>query len=244
MMFQLNRNSAIPLYYQIKLKLLESIENGDFTVGKLLPTELELMEKYSVSRATVRRVMQDLEKDGYINRTAGKGTFVIRTKISRGLTYLTSFTEDMKRLKKNVSSKIIQFQTIIPPSSIAEKLGLSDDVPLIYIYRLRSVDGEPVAINISYLNLPSGITITEEELNSLGSIYALLERKSIPPMESDRTIEAIEANEERAKILKIKIGSPLLMVEGVVYSYNQHPIEYHQVISVGKRYKYNIHLNR
>ena len=182
-MFHLNRNSAIPLYYQIKIKLLEEIENGNFTVGKLLPTEMELMEKYSVSRATVRRVMQDLEKDGYINRTAGKGTFVIRTKISRGLTYLTSFTEDMKRLKKNVSSKIIQFQTIIPPSSIAEKLALPDDVSLIYVYRLRSVDGEPVAINISYLNLPGGITITEEELNSIGSIYALLERKGIPPME-------------------------------------------------------------
>jgi len=243
-MFQLNRNSPIPLYYQIKLKLLERLENGEFAIGKLLPTEMDLMGKYSVSRATVRRVMQDLEKDGFINRTAGKGTFVIRTKISRELTHLTSFTEDMKHLGKNVSSKILRFETISTSRSISEKFGLPEGSKLIFISRLRSVDNEPVAINISYINLPEGIFITEQEMNEVGSIYALLERKGVPPLESDRTIEAIEANEERAKILKIKTGSPLLLVEGIVFTYNQHPIEYHQVISVGKRYKYNIHLKR
>lgn len=243
-MFQLNRKSPIPLYYQIKIKLLEHIENGEFAVGKLLPTEMDLMGKYSVSRATVRRVMQDLEKDGLINRTAGKGTFVIRSKISRELTHLSSFTEDMKHMGKNVSSKILKYQVISSVDSIAEKFGLPPGAPLFYISRLRSVENEPVAINISYLNLPEGINITENELNEVGSIYALLERKGVPPLESDRTIEAIEANAERAKILQIPVGSPLLMVEGLVYTYNQHPIEYHQVISVGKRYKYNIHLKR
>ena len=243
-MFQINRKSAIPLYHQIKIKLLERIENGEFVIGKLLPTELELMGKYSVSRATVRRVMQDLEKDGYINRTAGKGTFVIRNKISRELTRLTSFTEDMNHLGKSVSSKIIKFQKIISSTPISEKFGFTENSPLLYIYRIRSVDEEPVAINISYINLPAGINISEDELNVAGSIYALLERKGVPPLESDRTLEAIEASEERAKVLNIQVGSPLLMVEGLVYTYNQHIIEFHQVISVGKRYKYKIHLNR
>jgi len=243
-MFQLNRNSPIPLYYQIKMKLMERLEKGEFAIGNLLPTEMELMGKYSVSRATVRRVMQDLEKDGLINRTAGKGTFVIRTKISRELTHLTSFTEDMKHLGKNVSSKIMKFETIIPPKSICEIFGLRDNSKLLYISRLRSVDNEPVAINISYINFPEGICITEQEMDEVGSIYALLERKGVPPLESDRTIEAIEANDERSRILKIKTGSPLLLVEGLVFTYNHHPIEYHQVISVGNRYKYNIHLKR
>ncbi|MAT41211.1 MAG: hypothetical protein CL609_02640 [Anaerolineaceae bacterium] len=243
-MSHLNRNSPIPLYYQIKLILLENIENGEFAVGKLLPTESELMEKYFVSRATVRRVMQDLENDGYIKRTAGKGTFVIRSKISRELTNLTSFTQDMKRLGKSVSSKIIKFEIITPSNNIVEKFGLPEGSPLLYVYRLRCVEEEPVAINISYLNLPNGIVITKEEMEGAGSIYALLESKGVPPIESDRTLEAIEANEERASILKIQPGSPLLMVEGLAYTYNHHPIEYHQVISVGKRYKYNIHLKR
>jgi len=243
-MFQLNRKSPIPLYYQIKLKILERIENGEFAVGKLIPTEMELMVKYSVSRATVRRVMQDLEKDGYINRTAGKGTFVIRSKISRELTHLTSFTEDMKHLGKNVCSKIIKFQMISSQESISEKFGLPAGSPLLYISRLRSVENEPVAINISYINLPEGIQISEKEIDDVGSIYTLLERKGVPPLESDRTLEAIEANEERAKILNIHAGSPLMMVEGLVYTYNQYPIEFHQVISVGKRYKYSIHLKR
>jgi GntR family transcriptional regulator len=243
-MFHLNRKSPIPLYFQIKLKLLERIENGEFAVGKLLPTEMELMSKYSVSRATVRRVMQDLEKDGFINRTAGKGTFVIRSKINRELTHLTSFTEDMKHLGKNVSSKILKFQIISAQEPISEKFGLPLGSPLLYISRLRNVDGEPIAINISYLNLPENIQISKQEVDEAGSIYALLERKGIPPMESDRTLEAIEANEERARILNIQVGSPLMMVEGLVYTYNEFPVEFHQVISIGKRYKYSLHLQR
>ncbi len=165
-MSTLNRNSPIPLYYQIKLILLENIENGEFAVGKLLPTESELMDKYFVSRATVRRVMQDLENEGYIKRTAGKGTFVIRSKISRELTNLTSFTQDMNRLGKTVSSTIINLEKIIPNHNILEKFGLPEGTCLLYVYRLRSVEDEPVAINISYINLPDGIVINQRRNGS------------------------------------------------------------------------------
>jgi GntR family transcriptional regulator len=106
------------------------------------------------------------------------------------------------------------------------------------------VDSDPVALNSSFLNLPDGVSVAESEVEQAGSLYALLEAKGVPPMEANRTLEAIEANEEQATFLGVSVGSPLLLVEGMAYSLNHRPIEYHQVISVGGRYKYNVHLMR
>ncbi len=78
-------------------------------------------------------------------------------------------------------------------------------------------------------------------MEQVGSIFALLERKGYPPLSSDRTIDALGASEENASLLHVPIGAPLLMVEGMVYTLGHRPIEYHQVISIGGIYKYNLH---
>jgi len=240
----LDRKSPTPLYYQLKQKLVEMLGNGEFSPGAPLPTEMELVSTYAVSRATVRQAMKELENEGYISRTAGKGTFVIRTKINRGLSRLTSFSEDMKHLGQKVTSQTLQFHSIPAPEALHQKFGIALGQPLLYIKRLRLSQNNPVALNVSYLNLPEGIQISQDELDQIGSVYSLLERKGIPPLETDRTLEAIAAEEECASLLCVPVGSPLLLVEGLAYSYNHHPIEFHQVISVGGRYKYNIHLVR
>ncbi|NPV78315.1 MAG: GntR family transcriptional regulator [Anaerolineae bacterium] len=243
-MLHLDRRSSIPLYHQLKEKLIQRIESGDLEVGALLPTEMDLVDRYAVSRTTVRQAMQALEYDGYISRTPGKGTFVIRTKLSRGLTRLTSFSEDMQARGESVTSKLLEFKRIEADEISAEKLSLSVGTPLIYALRLRSANGIPVALNVSYIHLPDGIVITREELEEIGSIFALFDRKQVPPLEADRTIEAVAATEEWARLLHIPVGSPILLVEGVVYTYDRHPIEFHKVISVGDRYKYAVHLER
>lgn len=243
-MLHLDRRSSVPLYHQLKEKLIQSIENGDLEVGALLPTEMDMVDRYAVSRTTVRQAMQALEYDGYISRTPGKGTFVIRTKLSRGLTRLTSFTEDMQARGESVTSKLLEFKQIGADEVAAEKLNLPVGTPLIYASRLRSANGVPVALNVSFIHLPDEIVITREELEEIGSIFALFDRKQSPPLEADRTIEAVAATEEWAHLLRIPAGSPILLVEGVVYTYDRRPIEFHKVISVGDRYKYAVHLER
>ncbi|OQY34406.1 MAG: hypothetical protein B6I38_02415 [Anaerolineaceae bacterium 4572_5.1] len=243
-MTSLNRNIPIPLYYQLKQLLLERIENGRYPIGGMLPPEMELIKEYQVSRATVRSAMQELEYDGYIQRIPGKGTFVLRVKLKRGLSQLTSFTEDMEEQGRTVTSQLLEFDKKIPPSKVSNLLGIKPDLPLIYLYRLRLADNIPIALNISYLNLPEGIHITETEIQEVVSLFSLLQDKGIRLIETDKTIEAIAANEEQAKFLNMNIGEPLLFLEGVVYTLNHFPIEYHQVISCGERHKYSLHLDR
>lgn len=243
-MIGLNRNRPIPLYYQLKQILLEGIEDGLYPIGGLLPPEMELMKELQVSRATVRRAMQELEHDGYIQRISGKGTFVLRTKLKRGLSQLTSFTEDMEEQGKSVTSKLLAYGQKIPPAKVLNLLGIRPDSPLPYVYRLRLADNIPIALNISYLNLPEGIQITETEIREVASLFSLLKDKGIHMVETDKTIESIAANEEHAKYLNMHVGEPLLFVEGIVYTLNHFPIEYHQIISCGERHKYSLHLDK
>ncbi|MBN1267159.1 MAG: GntR family transcriptional regulator [Anaerolineales bacterium] len=243
-MTQLKRESPLPLYHQLKEYLVERVENGEFPADKPLPTELEIINQFSISRATVRRAMHDLEVDGYIRRIPGKGTFILRTKIKRGLSRLTSFSEDMAEHGQVVTSKLLDFDKRVPPARVTEKLGVPTDHEVTYIQRLRLVDDVPIALNISYLSLPEGTFIELCELENVASLWSLLEQKNIPIIEADKSIESASADEESALLLEMPAGAPLLVVKGIVYTTGHVPVEYHKVISCGDRYRYSLHLDR
>jgi GntR family transcriptional regulator len=168
----------------------------------------------------------------------------LRTRIRRGLTRLSSFTEDMQERGKAVTSQLLDFALKAPPLHVAQQFSLGPEEPLLYIFRLRLADGSPVVINISYIRLPPGISITEKDVRTAVSLWALLERKGLHLIEADRVIEAILASEERATLLNVPVGTALLQVEGMAYTITHIPVEYSQVISSGERYKYSVHLER
>lgn len=80
-MYQIDRNSPIPIFRQLKDDLLLLIESGKFTQGEKIPTESELQDLYGVSRATVRSAVSELEMEGYLERIQGVGTLVTKLKI-------------------------------------------------------------------------------------------------------------------------------------------------------------------
>lgn len=242
----INRRSPLPLYIQLKDILLQELDEGLYPPGSIFPPEMMLVDQYGLSRATVRQAIKDLEHEGYISRIQGKGTIVIREKSSlkRGLSQLTSFTEDMKAHGYETETKILTYEVTAAPYRIAELLQIPEQKPVIHINRLRVVNKIPVAINTSYVNLPDGASMTREDLERTVSLYTLFEMKRIPLIESDKTIEAISATEEQAKLLGIPQGNPLLKVEGVVFTLNRQPLEHHVVISRSDMYKYSLHLLR
>jgi len=242
---RLDRLSPYPLYYQLKEDLVNLIKNGEYAIGQPVPTEKELIEGYGISRATVRQAMLELQNEGYINRVPGKGTFVVRTVIRRGLSRLTSFSEDMKDRGHQVTTRLLAIRHAQPPLHIAEAFKINPEEELLYISRLRLADNVPVALNISHLKLPPGIEITEEDFRQETSLWVLLEQyKGIRLLSADKTLEAIQATQEYAELLQTPIGAPLILEQGITYSTKHLPVEYAQIITCSSRYKYYIHLDR
>src|SRR5699024_385163 len=92
----IDKNSPIPIYYQLEEHIKKLIQDGELTPGDMLPSEREYGERYSISRMTVRQAITNLVNGRILYRVKGKGTFVMEQKMEQDLQGLTSFTEDMK----------------------------------------------------------------------------------------------------------------------------------------------------
>ena len=107
-----NPKSAIPLYFQIEQDLASSIASGALAPGSQLPSEEELVRKYGVSRTTVRKAIQELERLELIEIRRGKGTFVREAKLTQELTALTGFVEDMVAIGLQPSARVLGTWTV------------------------------------------------------------------------------------------------------------------------------------
>ena len=238
--------SIVPKYYQLSEILRQKIDNNEWQPHEPLPPERELENLYNVSRTTVREALNYLAKQGYIYREHGRGTFVARPKIQSSLHLLHSFTDDMQIRGFEAGQRILKLDCIKPSDRMREKLDLSSQAKQItLVERLRYADNEPIGIQIAYLPLLPGQTITQEDILTFGSLYALLETKfNLMPIEADETLEATIADEREADLLEIKAGNPLLLLERTTFSQQRRPMEFVKMLYRADRYKYYVHITR
>src|SRR5512136_1144821 len=125
-----------PLYQWLSETLREDISQGVYKPGDALPTEHELMRHYDLSSTTVRRAVHDLVREGWIYRKAGKGTFVMRTRVEEHLSRLTSFSQEMHNRNISPSFRLVGVKRRVPPVEVARTLGLAADQEACYIERV------------------------------------------------------------------------------------------------------------
>ena len=236
----------IPKYYQLANILRRQIEDGLFKPHENIPSERQLEETYNLSRPTIRQAIDLLERQGFLYRVHGKGTFVSPPKLQMGMQELTSFSEDMRSRGMQPGQHILEFGEIIPPEKIARRLEISDPSgKVLRIKRLRFGDDDPIGLQDSYLVLPKGQIILRSEIEEGGSIYAILREKfGLYPTEADETLEVTLATPEEADLLQIPVGSPLLLNERILWSQDRQAIEFVSILYRGDRYKYYVRLTR
>ena len=239
-------DAYVPRYYQLANILRELILAGNLAAHQPIPSERDLEKIYKVSRTTIRPAIDLLVRQGFLYREHGKGTFVSPPKLQKGISELTSFTEDMKRRGIVPGQKILMIGYVEAPENVRSILELpkgSDTV--LCVDRLRLGDGSPIGLQTSYYNLPAGLTFSREELEEMGSIYALLREKlHLIPTEADETLEVTVASPHEAALLHVEAGSPLLLSQRTTYSQTRRVIEFAKIRYRGDRYRYSAKLTR
>ncbi len=239
-------DAFMPRYYQLANILRERIASGEIAAHQPIPSERQLEQLYSVSRTTIRQAIDLLVRQGFLYREHGRGTFVSPQKLQKGISELTSFTEDMKQRGMLPGQKILEIKQVKLPEKIRQKLELPAGLPdVLYVERLRLGDKLPMGLQTSYTLLPEGQTITRQELEAAGSIYQILQEKfHLIPTEADETLEVTLATPREASLLQIKPGSPPLLSERTTYSQNRRVIEFVKILYRGDRYRYFAKLTR
>lgn len=239
----IDRQSPVPIYYQIEESIKQLINNQSLKPGDAIPSEREFTEQFKVSRMTVRQAISNLVNEGVLVRLKGKGTFISEQKIEQPLRGLTSFTEDMKARGFEPGSRLVDFDLIPSSKLTAEKLGINEHDPIYEIKRIRLADHLPMAIELMHIsaNLIKGLT--EEIVNE--SLYAHIENRLKLKIDyANQVLESAEAREEEAKYLGIKKGSPILMIERHTFLDTGAPLEVVKSVYRADRYKFIIDLKR
>jgi GntR family transcriptional regulator len=232
----ISRTSKLPLYQQIYDYLRAELARGAWQPGDLLPTETDFVERFRVSRIIVRQALDMLVQEGLIYRQRGRGTFVSHPPIQQALTRIISFTEDMRRRGFTPGTVVLQADLMCAPPAIAESLRVPVDEELAHIQRLRLADGEPLAIEDSYLVHRYCPGILQHDYASRPLREALEGVYGLRMARASQTIRAIGVPEVLAAPLGLKRNAPVLSIERTSYSDQGVAVELLRIFYRGDRY--------
>ncbi|MFP4634475.1 MAG: GntR family transcriptional regulator [Nitriliruptoraceae bacterium] len=204
--------------------------------GTRLPSERELASRYEVARMTVRGAISRLESQGLVHRVQGQGTFVSEPRLAQPAT-LTSFSEDMAARGMTPGSIVLAQEVVPAPDPVAVRLRLPLGEPVVRIERVRSGDGEPIALERSHLPERRFPGLESVDLATHSLYRTLAEDYDTQPASSEQRIAAVELSPADAHLLHVAASTPALRIERVTRDRQGQPIEFVRSVYRGDRFE-------
>ncbi len=240
----LDRKSRIPLHVQLADRIRESIIGGEYRAGEKLSTEKELGDRLGLSRVTVRSSLAVLEREGWIVKRRGLGTFVC-DRIEQDLTSIQTTAEVLHAHGVSPAVRIVSFGRVVPPKHVAKALGRAVNQRLLQIEKLHHDANGPVGLVRCFL--PVEIEAEAELLRAQPAVTTLTiwERKlGITVKAARHQIHAEPADEKVASVLDLEPGTPVLVLDRISYADDGKALEYISSIYHWGRYQFSIVLPR
>lgn len=239
----IDRNSPIPLYYQLYRLLLDKVDSGEWKPGDLISSEKALSEQHGLSRITIRQTLQLLVTDGYLYRQRGRGTFVAAPKVQHGPEGIFGLTGYLHAHGYKAGWRLLALEQVMPPQRVKENLQLGDDETVLEIRRFRLADDTVIGLHRAFVPYPLADEIEEEYLTQgESSLHYMEECMKLPLGISNRTIGSIPATEEEATALEVEVGFPLLLIRRTTIGADGRPVEYLRAVYRGDRFEYHLQL--
>jgi GntR family transcriptional regulator len=233
--------SFTPLYQQIKSLITARLEQGEWRPGEAIPSEFDLAARFQVSQGTVRKAIDELAGENILIRKQGKGTFV-----ATHTETTTSFIRFLRIARQDgvpetPVSRLLNMRRGRASSDVAKQLDIKTSDAVIVMHRVLEFDGEPVVFD--EITLPAGIFrgISEEQYRAFkGSLYGFYESAyNVRMLRATEQVKAVAADPTTAEILKVGIGTPLLAVDRVAFTYGDKPVEHRRGLCTTRNHFYS-----
>ncbi|WP_019629179.1 GntR family transcriptional regulator [Actinomadura atramentaria] len=216
-MTSIDPGGPLPKYAQLRAVLLGLIDGAELPLDAPIPSERELCARYRLSRTTVRQAIELLVGEGRLHRVPGKGTFVARPKLEMPLR-LVSFTEDMLARGMRPGGADLARGTVPADGRLARLFDVPPGTPVHVIERLRTADGEPMAVERSHILASLAPDLTDRRLADR-SLHGVLEAVYGLVFDAgDQTIDAGLAEADEARRLEIPRGGAVLRLQRRSYT--------------------------
>ena len=220
----INYESKVPLYYQLKEEIKKKILNGTYKENDLIPSERELGEQFSLSSTTVRRALNDLVQEKLLERKAGKGTFVRMSKVKRDLRKVLGFTANMQEMGLSPSTRVLSKKIVSANAFARQGLGLEKGAMVVKINRLRLANDVPMMLEMRYIrtDLCPGI----EKLDLSTSLWKVFENVfGHKPNRHAQHVTIAKFSGPQAALFGLEGGALAFLINGVTYVKDGLPIE-------------------
>jgi GntR family transcriptional regulator len=234
----INDKYSPPKYYQIRRKIVGSIQRGDLLPGAPVASENEIIKRYGVSNTTARKVLHEMEREGWVTRIKGKGTFVRDFPVVRAINRIFGFTRNMIEAGRKPTTKLIGFHLREGDHSqtINGRLFTMRG-PFCEIERLRLADGIPMMKETRYLSLSLCPDIQRRDLEQ--SLYEVFDKHyGIHLTEINQMLSAIVLEGEWLKVFQVERPIPAFRVEGASFCGKEMIVEMENAVYRGDMYRF------
>jgi GntR family transcriptional regulator len=240
---RIDRSSPVPFYFQLKKALAEEIVSGRWSPGDRLPAEPTICGHFQLSRTTVRQALAELEAEGTIRREKGRGTFVAEPSTSAWILQSAhGFFEEAARAGHTVTSRILRREIEPLPTWACDALQLPPGCRGLTVERLRWVGDRLVMYVITHLPIELAEAVMAADLER-GSLYrTLADTMGVVVHGGQRVVEAVQAQDELARLLEVEPGAPLLLFESVSWGPDRRPFECYRAWHRGDRTRVEVHV--
>lgn len=227
---------------QVVEVLRHQIASGAFASG-LLPDERQLIADFGVSRNTVREALRMLRDEGVVERRQGVGTVIRHRTYEHALHRLTGLAETLSA-HGAVSNEVRTAEPVRPPADVARRLGIPDGGQVVAIERLRSLDGAPLSLDLTYLTPDIGLPLLDADL-ACRDLFALIEQVLGGPLGSaSLAVHAANADPSTAELLGVPPGAAVFTVERLTRLPDGRPVDLEFLRIRGDRLAFRAELGR
>jgi GntR family transcriptional regulator len=227
----LQKDSFVPLYYQLKEIIKDKIEAEEWLPHSKIPSVRELSEIFDISTTTVKQAISELTHEGLLYSSQGKGTFVASHRFASGLTETTMISEEIllgtrvRQLGSEFSVKVLSTDTIDCNRAMARILQIDEESPAIRIRRLKCVDNAPMLVETTFISTALCPGLEKEDLTR--SFFRLIDSQySIRLCKSFEGFRPVFLDTLEADLLNQTPGCLALLNERVSCADKEKPVLY------------------
>jgi GntR family transcriptional regulator len=216
-----------PLYGQVRSMIEHALESGEWAPGEAIPSELDLASRFRVSQGTVRKALQSLAAENLLVRRQGKGTFVATHTEERASNFRFLRIRRDDGETEHPRSRLIDLRRLRASGDTARLLALRGGDPLFVLRRVLEYGAVPAILD--EISLPAALFrgLTLERCAAYpGSMYGFFESQfGVRMLRADERLHAVAARGASASLLRVTVGTPLLAVDRVAFTYGDRPVE-------------------
>jgi GntR family transcriptional regulator len=244
-MVEIDKDNPLPLYYQLRLWLLDEIDQGRLNPGDQIPTEAELCQRFNLSRGTVRSALKELIDEGRIFLVRGRGTFVAELPQAEwSLATSVSFSEALERQGIRFGTRVLELCEQAAGPLVASRLQIEPGSPVVFLKRLRIIEDQPWILMISYLPQKKVPELPGLDLNDRSFYQVLEEQCGVSISAQERVMTVGLATEEEAALLQVPLQSPVQRFEDLAFAKDGNLVEFSYSIFRGDRSRFLVRLTR